>query len=46
MKQGLPTRKTYLQGRQGDTIMLVQTGDDETERASSSDAESGVRTGE
>lgn len=37
MKQGLPTRKTCLQCRHGDTIMLVQAVDSEAERASSSD---------
>lgn len=37
MKQGLPTRKTCLQCRHGDTIMLVQVVDSEAGRASSSD---------
>lgn len=46
MKQGLPTRKTCLQCRQSNTIMLVRAVDGEAGRASSSDPESGVRTGE
>lgn len=43
---GVPTRKTCLQCRQSDTIMLMQGGENEAEHASSSDPVSGVRTDE